>query len=540
MMGSHVVVARYDMLALDVLDSDCIFIGDTSSSTDCSADASPSPNGSPTPTRGGLGRADRQPGARGDTGRERPARRHDPAVGRQGAAQHPAHRQPTSDRATGPTTPTPSSSCRSTRSPSRSRCSACRATPWTCRPRPDRHAAPSARSTRRKINAWWTSVRTRNDLFPGKGNLPGYNGLKAIMGNLYGLDIKYFVEVNFDGFKKVVDTMGGVTINVQVPVTDDRFPAIDNSLRRVYIPSGIQHMDGAEALRYARSRHGSNDFDRGLRQQRVLLSLREQADPQDLIPRLPDLVKALKSTVKTDIPVAQLAPLLGLASEVDTKNIRSYVFTPPFYQKEYTVEPARLHHRPERQQDPGRGEATRSRPIRPTRPSARSWPRRRPACGSSTGRATRPRHRDRGLSRLPRRWPRHRRARSRRARSRQHDDRRLQRRRPQTCRTRSPTSRRRSGSTVTEKTDPAIRTDIVVTVGQVDAEPRGAARSLTRARAAPPAVRRPRRPGSPTRSASASARIRAADREPPRSSGRARAARSARSRPTRPADGRPR
>jgi polyisoprenyl-teichoic acid--peptidoglycan teichoic acid transferase len=159
------------------------------------------------------------------------------------------------------------------------------------------------------------------------------------MGNLYGLDIKYFVEVNFGGFKKVVDTMGGVTINVQVPVTDDRFPSVDNSLRRVYIPTGIQHMDGAEALQYARSRHGSNDFDRGLRQQRVLLSLREQADPQNLIPRLPDLIKALQSTVRTDIPVAQLAPLLGLASEVDTKNIRSYVFTPPFYQKEYTSSP---------------------------------------------------------------------------------------------------------------------------------------------------------------------------------------------------------
>jgi hypothetical protein len=114
---------------------------------------------------------------------------------------------------------------------------------------------------------------------------------------------------------------------------------VNGSLRRVYIPSGIQHMDGAEALRYARSRHGSNDFDRGVRQQRVLLSLREQADPQDLIPRLPDLVKALQKTVKTDIPAAQLAPLLGLASEVDTKNIRSYVFTPPFYQKEYTSSP---------------------------------------------------------------------------------------------------------------------------------------------------------------------------------------------------------
>jgi hypothetical protein len=98
-------------------------------------------------------------------------------------------------------------------------------------------------------------------------------------------------------------------------------------------------MNGVEALQYARSRHGSNDFDRGIRQQRVLLSLREQADPQALIPQLPALVQALQKTVKTDIPVDQLAPLLGLASEIDTKNIRSYVFAPPFYQKEYLSSP---------------------------------------------------------------------------------------------------------------------------------------------------------------------------------------------------------
>ena len=192
---------------------------------------------------------------------------------------------------------------------------------------------------RNKINAWWTNVHLRSDLFSGTKKTRGFNGLKAIMGNLYGLDIKYFVEVNFDGFKQIVDVMGGVTINVQVPVSDDRFPSSDNKLRRVYIPSGIQHMNGAEALRYARSRHGSSDFDRGARQQRVLLSLREQADPQDLIPRLPQLITALKSAVSTDIPVNQLAPLLGLASQVDTKSIRSYVFAPPLYATDNRFDP---------------------------------------------------------------------------------------------------------------------------------------------------------------------------------------------------------
>ena len=190
-----------------------------------------------------------------------------------------------------------------------------------------------------KVNGYWAAVRKRSDFYPGKGNLPGYNGLKSILGGLYGLDIKYFVEVNFDGFKKIVDVMGGVTVNVQVPVSDDRFPSVEGRLRRIYIPSGIQHMNGTEALRYARSRHGSNDFDRGARQQRVLLSLREQADPQELIPRIPELIDALKSAVSTDIPTNQLAPLLGLASQVDTKNIRSYVFAPPFYASDTCNDP---------------------------------------------------------------------------------------------------------------------------------------------------------------------------------------------------------
>ncbi len=190
-----------------------------------------------------------------------------------------------------------------------------------------------------KINSFFANNRKRSDLWPGNDRTRGYNALKAVLGELYDLDIKYFVEVNFEGFKQVVDAVGGVTINVQIPVSDDRFPSEKGRLVRLYIPSGIQHMDGAEALKYARSRHSSTDFDRGQRQQRVLLSLREQADPQHLIPRLPELIAALKKTVRTDIPLSQMDELLGLASEVDTKNIRSYVFAPPLYSRDTCADP---------------------------------------------------------------------------------------------------------------------------------------------------------------------------------------------------------
>jgi len=182
-----------------------------------------------------------------------------------------------------------------------------------------------------KINSLFTATRGRGDLVPGTSKTRGYNALKMVLGNLYGLDIKYFVEVNFTGFKRVVDAMGGVTINVQVPVLDESYPSDTGRSARVYIPAGIQHMTGAQALVYARSRHGSDDFDRGARQQRVLTSLREQVDVASMIPRIPELLAAFKQTVKTDIPQDQLAKLAGLASTVDTKNIRSYVFSYPRY-----------------------------------------------------------------------------------------------------------------------------------------------------------------------------------------------------------------
>jgi len=185
-----------------------------------------------------------------------------------------------------------------------------------------------------KINSLWTQARARPDLFPGTDRQRGYVALKDTLGYLYGLDIRWYVTVNFDGFKTVVDTLGGVTVNVQTPVVDDRYPGDSGRLVRLYIPSGVQHMDGSQALMYARSRHTSTDFDRGQRQQRVLLSLKEQADYQRLIAKLPDLVSALKSAVKTDIPVGELPQLLQLAQSVDSSTITSYVLAPPLYQRE--------------------------------------------------------------------------------------------------------------------------------------------------------------------------------------------------------------
>jgi LCP family protein required for cell wall assembly len=335
MAGGHAVVARYDLIALDALGDQCVFIGDTPSNVNCdsgSATASGSPgtseepadSGSPTPTT-------TEPPVQGWA---LPNVSIPPWDGKErlnilliGTDQRPKEGTYNTDTlivvSVDPTTKQVAmfSLPRDT-------------VDVPLPPGPLRNAYTRGVYPK-KINALFTSVRNRPDLVPGNDRTRGYNGLKMVLGNLYGLDIKYFVEVNFDGFRQVVDALGGVTIDVQIPVSDESYPSDTGRLSRVYIPAGIQHMTGAEALVYARSRHsGQGDFDRAARQQRVLTSLREQANVATLIPRIPQLVDAFKATVRTDIPQSELAKLAGLADSIDTRNIRSLVFTPPRYATE--------------------------------------------------------------------------------------------------------------------------------------------------------------------------------------------------------------
>jgi hypothetical protein len=145
--------------------------------------------------------------------------------------------------------------------------------------------------------------------------------------------------VNFAGCQSVVDTLGGVTIDVQLPVQDYSFPSMsDIGQLKLYIPPGIQHMDGTTALEFARARHQTSDFDRSQRQQRVVTSIRAQTDVLSLLDpnKLQSLSTELKASIRTDFPSSLIPSLISLAAKVDLANLRSYVFGPPVYQTECT------------------------------------------------------------------------------------------------------------------------------------------------------------------------------------------------------------
>lgn len=191
-----------------------------------------------------------------------------------------------------------------------------------------------------KITSLWTYASGSPALYPFPDGKRGPEALKGALGTLYGIDITWYVQVDFEGFRQMVDTLGGVSVRVDLPVQDDKYPQeFGRGSTRLYIPATIQHMSGDEALAYARSRHGSNDFDRAQRQQNVLVALRQQADLPTILQRVPELVATLKSAVRTDIPTSMLPHLASLADEVGLDHVRSLVFAPPRFAKEVIDDP---------------------------------------------------------------------------------------------------------------------------------------------------------------------------------------------------------
>lgn len=139
----------------------------------------------------------------------------------------------------------------------------------------------------------------------------------------FGIPINYYATIDLEGFQKVVDTLGGVTIDVAAPLKDDTYPGMNYDYTRIFFQTGLQHMNGVTALQYARSRHDDNDFARGDRQRQVLQAIRDQAVSLGLISKAPQLIGQLGDSLRTDVPPSDALKLAKLASEIPNGNIKS-------------------------------------------------------------------------------------------------------------------------------------------------------------------------------------------------------------------------
>lgn len=172
------------------------------------------------------------------------------------------------------------------------------------------------------INAVWTWAEDRPDLFPNDPE-PGLTATQWAVEETLGLEMDYYAMVNLQGFEDLVDALGGVDMVVErrIPIGGGA-AAVDG-----YIEPGQQKLDGFHALWYARSREGSNDFNRMCRQQRMVRAVTEEADPTTLALSIPRLVNATEENIVTDIPVGNLDAFVNLALRVKDGGFTSYPIT---------------------------------------------------------------------------------------------------------------------------------------------------------------------------------------------------------------------
>src|SRR5438046_6636447 len=124
----------------------------------------------------------------------------------------------------------------------------------------------------------------------GAFSFGGPDLVRKLVDDLLGIRIHSYALVNFEGFLRVVDGVGGVVVDAKRPIRDESYPTPDYGVERLDITPGPQLMDGQTALRFARSRHDTNDYSRAQRQQLVLSALRTRLTQGDFLRGLPGLV----------------------------------------------------------------------------------------------------------------------------------------------------------------------------------------------------------------------------------------------------------
>jgi LCP family protein required for cell wall assembly len=187
-----------------------------------------------------------------------------------------------------------------------------------------------------KINSAYGTGYVRAEELYGAGVSPQRGGMALAAQTaqrFLGTPIHYTAQINFDGFARLIDALGGITVDVPAYILDTEYPTPDFGYTTIEFQPGVQRMDGATALIYARTRHSDSDFGRSQRQQQVLRAMLNEFQAQSRIEQallLPKLREALGGTVTTTLPVERLDVLIGLfqLSRLDPSTIGQLRISP--------------------------------------------------------------------------------------------------------------------------------------------------------------------------------------------------------------------
>ena len=173
--------------------------------------------------------------------------------------------------------------------------------------------------------------KTRLNLADNIGEAQYYPGggpalLRATLEENLGMTFDHYIRIDFQGFVEVIDTLGGIDVDVQCPtelwVPNMKSPGEYLLLRTV--PAGMQHMDGELALIYSRCRGHTPVFDRDRRQREVLVAIRDRVVElgfPGLLPRLFELLDSMQRNVQTDLEPAEILSLAQLITQILPQSI---------------------------------------------------------------------------------------------------------------------------------------------------------------------------------------------------------------------------
>jgi len=176
------------------------------------------------------------------------------------------------------------------------------------------------------LNAVYRDVPLLHPGVLGRSDNEGADAVKLAVSGALGLRVDYYALVNLSGFQRLVDAIGGITVNINEPVpiggNTDAHILPDSYLQ----PGPAQRLNGFKALWYTRGRYGSTDYKRMERQRCAIKAIVDEASPVTVLKRYTKLAGAGKDIVRTDIPSALLPAFVDLAGKVKGKPLQSVSF----------------------------------------------------------------------------------------------------------------------------------------------------------------------------------------------------------------------
>jgi LCP family protein required for cell wall assembly len=165
---------------------------------------------------------------------------------------------------------------------------------------------------------------------------PGADANKWAVEGILGVPVDYYVLVDLAGFQTIVDALGGVTLDVHrdIPIGggENERTGGKNPITGYIEKGDNQHLDGYHALWFARSREGSDDYERMARQRCVIGAIIDEADPATLLTRYQSLAAAAKDIVRTDIPADLFPAFAELGLKVKNRPIETLSLDNKFFQ----------------------------------------------------------------------------------------------------------------------------------------------------------------------------------------------------------------